>query len=207
MKRKLKNLSMLFCCLSLTIMSCGKRNYFPDPDDPGLSRLTSRGYNIITMYINNVPYINPYRRPLFGGISNTLPTITTKITNNDSVTLQISWQIEINDTSVSYNQPYHSISLLIPVSKSFSAHDFLSMDGQRFSPGTNGIAINYPDNYLDSLAGKSNLYFIDIKYNTLGDGSKHSYSFSGLFDGSIGDSILITKGRFDFEIDADKINF
>ena len=101
MKRKLKNLSMLFCCLSLTMMSCGKRNYFPDPDDRGLSRLTSRGYNIITMYINNVPYINPYRRPLFGGISNTLPTITTKITNNDSVTLQISWQIEINDTSVS----------------------------------------------------------------------------------------------------------
>jgi hypothetical protein len=188
-------------------MSCGKRNYFPDPDDRGLSRLTSRGYNIITMYINNVPYINPYRRPLFGGISNTLPTITTKITNNDSVTLQISWQIEINDTSVSYNQPYHSISLLIPVSKSFSAHDFLSMNGQRFSPGTNGIAINYPDNYLDSLAGKSNLYFIDIKYNTLGDGSRHSYSFSGLFDGNIGDSILITKGRFDFEIDADKINF
>jgi len=207
MKRKLKNLSMLFCCLSLTIMSCGKRNYFPDPDDRGLSRLTSRGYNIITMYINNVPYINLYRRPLFGGISNTLPTITTKITNNDSVTLQISWQIEINDTSVSYNQPYHSISLLIPVSKSFRAHDFLSMNGQRFSPGTNGIAINYPDNYLDSLAGKSNLYFIDIKYNTLGDGSKHSYSFSGLFDGNIGDSILITKGRFDFEIDADKINF
>jgi len=198
---------MLFCCLSLTIMSCGKRNYFPDPDDRGLSRLTSRGYNIITMYINNVPYINPYRRPLFGGISNTLPTITTKITNNDSVTLQISWQIEINDTSVSYNQPYYSISLLIPVSKSFSAHDFLSMNGQRFSPGTNGIAINYPDNYLDSLAGKSNLYFIDIKYNTLGDRSKHSYSFSGLFDGNIGDSILITKGRFDFEIDADKINF
>ena len=198
---------MLFCCLSLTMMSCGKRNYFPDPDDRGLSRLTSRGYNIITMYINNVPYINPYRRPLFGGISNTLPTITTKITNNDSVTLQISWQIEINDTSVSYNQPYHSISLLIPVSKSFRAHDFLSMNGQRFSPGTNGIAINYPDNYLDSLAGKSNLYFIDIKYKTLGDGSRHSYSFSGLFDGNIGDSILITKGRFDFEIDADKINF
>ena len=207
MKRKLKNLSMLFCCLSLTMMSCGKRNYFPDPDDRGLSRLTSRGYNIITMYINNVPYINPYRRPLFGGISNTLPTITTKITNNDSVTLQISWQIEINDTSVSYNQPYYSISLLIPVSKSFRAHDFLSMNGQRFSPGTNGIAINYPDNYLDSLAGKSNLYFIDIKYKTLGDGSRHSYSFSGLFDGNIGDSILITKGRFDFEIDADKINF
>ncbi|HZW70311.1 MAG TPA: hypothetical protein VFF57_05520 [Hanamia sp.] len=207
MKRKLKNLSMLFCCLSLIIMSCGKRNYFPDPDDPGLSRLTSRGYNIITMYINNVPYINPYRRPLFGGVSNTLPAITRKITNSDFDTLQISWQIEINDTSASYNQPYHSVSLLIPVSKSFTSHDFLSMNGERFSPGANAIAVNYPYNYSDSLAGKSNLYFIDIKYNTLGDGSRHSYSFSGLFDGNIGDSILITKGRFDFEIDADKINF
>ncbi|MEO6894859.1 MAG: hypothetical protein ABI136_07445, partial [Ginsengibacter sp.] len=62
-------------------------------------------------------------------------------------------------------------------------------------------------NYPDGLTGKSNLYFINIKYNTSGDGSKHTYSFSGLFNGNIGDSILITKGRFDFEIDAGQINF
>lgn len=207
MKIKIKYIATIYCCISLLIISCGKRNFFPDPDDPGLSRLTSRGYNIITMYINNVPYINPYRRPLFGGISNSLPTITKIITNSAFDTLQISWQIEINDTSGSYNEPYHSISLLIPVSKDFNAHDFLSMNGKRFSPDTNSIAVNYLFNYPDALTGKSNLYFIEIKYNTPGTGSKNTYTFSGLFNGNIGDSILITKGRFDFEINSDQINF
>ena len=207
MKRKLNYIIVLFCCLFLLVIGCEKRNFFPDPDDPGLSRLTSRGYNIVTMYINNVPYINPYRTPLFGGFSNSLPTITKRITNSTLDTLQISWQIETNNSSASYNQPYHSISLLLPVSKDFTAHDFLSMNGKRFSPDTNAIAVNYVYNYPDALTGKSNLYFIDIKYNTPQTGSKNTYSFSGLFNGNIGDSVLITKGRFDFEIDADQIQF
>ena len=81
------------------------------------------------------------------------------------------------------------------------------MNGKRFSPDTNAIAVNYQYNYLETIAGKSNVYFIDIKYSNPGTGSKSTYSFSGLFDGNIGDSILITKGRFDFEIDADQIQF
>jgi hypothetical protein len=206
MKRKPKYIIALLGFITLLFMSCEKRNFFPDPDDPGLSRLTSRGYNIITMYINNVPYINPYHKVLFGG-ANSLPTITKKSTNSTLDTLQISWPIEINDTSTSSNTRYGSISLLLPVSKNFSARDFVSMSGKRFAPDTNAIAINYFNNLQGMAKGKSNLYFIDIKYNTVGNGSEHKYSFSGLFDGNIGDSILITKGRFDFEIDASQIQF
>ena len=207
MKRESKNIIALVCCLSLFFMSCGKRNFFPDPDDPGLSRLTSRGYNIVTMYINNVPYINTYHRPIFGGITNSVPIITRRITNSAFDTLQISWQIEINDSSESYNQPYHSVSLLLPVSKSFSAHDFLAMNGKRLPTDSNAIAVNNFYNYSDTLTGKSNIYFINIKYNSSGNSSKSTYSLSGLFNGNIGDSILVTKGRFDFEIDANQIQF
>ena len=205
MKKKYK---ILLGCLIIVFIGCGKRNFFPDEDDPGLSRLTSRGYNIATMYINNVPYINPYKKPLFGGgVMNRLPTIDLISTNSTFDTLNISWRIEINDSSVSYNQPYQSISLLIPVSKGFTAHDFLAMNGRKFPLDSNAIAINSFYNYSDKLAGKSNLYFINISYNLPPNSSTGTYSLSGLFNGNIGDSILITKGRFDFAIDADKVNF
>lgn len=204
MKRKYKT---LLACLIILLIGCGKRNFFPDEDDPGLSRLTSRGYNIATMYINNVPYINLYQKPLFGGIINRLPTINLISTSSPFDTLNISWEIEINDSSNSYNQPYHSISLLIPVSKNFTAHDFLGMNGERLALDNNAIVINSFDNYSDTLAGKSNLYFINIHYNLPPNSFKGTYSLSGLFNGNIGDSILISKGRFDFEIDADKVNF
>jgi hypothetical protein len=203
MKREYKILLVCFIVLS----GCGKRNFFPDEDDPGLSRLTSRGYNIATMYINKVPYINLYQKPLFGGVTNRVPTINLIATNGTFDTLNISWEIEINDSSNSYNQPYHSISLLIPVSKNFTAHDFLAMNGERFPFDSNAIAINSFDNYRDTLSGKSNLYFININYNLPPNNSIGTYSISGLFNGNIGDSILITKGRFDFSIDANKVNF
>ena len=204
MKRKYTILLTWFIML---LIGCGKRNFFPDGDDPGLSRLTSRGYNIATVYINNVPYINVYRKRLFGGITNSLPTVNRISTNSAFDTLSISWQIEINDNSDSYNQPYHSISLLIPVSKNFTAHDLLAMNGKRFASDTNAIAINSFYNYPASLAGRSNLYFIKVDYNFPPNGPSATYSFSGLFDGKIGDSILITKGRFDFKIDANQIHF
>ena len=194
--------------LLLFIAGCGKRNFFPDEDDPGLNRLTSRGYNIATTYINNVPYINPYRSTIFGGISNTVPTVTLIPTNSTFDTLDISWQIEINVTPVSYNQPYNSISLLMPVPKNFTSHNFLGMSGQRFSSNTNSIVLNSFDNYSGGIAGKSNIYFVNIKYtDSSATSSTRNYAFSGLFNGNIGDSILITKGRFDFKIDASQIKF
>jgi hypothetical protein len=204
MKRKYKT---LIVCLTILLIGCGKRNFFPDEDDPGLSLLTSRGYNIATMYINNVPYINTYHKPFLGGIINSVPTVRRRITNSAFDTLEISWQIKINDSSNSYNQPYHSISLLMPVSKNFTAHDFLAMSGKRFEQDTNAIAINSFYNFQDTLSGKSNVYFVAINYNSPANSSARTYSLSGLFNGNIGDSILITKGRFDFKIDAGQINF
>ncbi len=197
----------LLLCFTLLLIGCGKRNFFPDEDDPGLSRLTSRGYNIATMYINKVPYINTYHKPLLGGITNSVSTVRRIITNSAFDTLEISWQIEINDSSNSYNQPYHSISLLMPVPKSLTARDFVAMSGKRFEHDTNAIAINSFYNFPGTLAGKSNVYFVAIKYNAPANSSARTYSLSGLFNGNIGDSILITKGRFDFEIDASQINF
>src|SRR6185312_11574854 len=61
------------CMIILLLCSCGKRNFYPDADDPGLSILSSYGFNIASVYINKVPYVNPYKKGIIGGIVNTLP--------------------------------------------------------------------------------------------------------------------------------------
>lgn len=207
MKIKTKNICLTCCFLAFILGGCGKRNFFPDEDDSGLSRLTSRGYNIATMYINNVPYINTYSTTIFGGISNSMPIVTLISTNSTFDTLNISWQIEINDRSNSFNQPYYSVSLLMPVQKNFTSADFLAMDGQRFAANTNAIALNSVYNISDTFYQQANIYFVNLKYMSSSATSTNYYSFSGLFNGNIGNTISITKGRFDFKIDASQVKF
>lgn len=188
----------------LLLAGCAKRNFFPDEDDPGLSLLTSNGFNIASSYINEVPYINPYHNTIFG-INNYLPALRKIITNSAFDTLSLSWQIEPNDSSLIYNAKYQSITLLIPVPKIFTQNDFLLLNGQRFSSNTNKINIQSNYYLFNQLSGTSNIYFVEIKKDNSVD--PKNYIISGLFDGNIGDSILITKGRFDFEIGAGSLNF
>jgi len=200
---------IIACILVLYLSGCYKRNFFPDTDDPGLSLLTSHGFNIATAYINNVPYINPFQsNPEFfsTGGTNSVPTLEIIGTGILFDTLSLSWQIEINDNGVaSYNSRYQTISLLMPVPKSFTKTDFFSLNSQRFSSNTNAVVLHSVPYYSDTLLGTSNIYFVNIRYyNTSGT---TNLAFSGLFDGNIGDSILITKGRFDFEIDTATLNF
>jgi hypothetical protein len=197
---------IISCIVVLYLSSCDKRNFFPDPDDPGLSLLTSHGFNIVTAYINGVPFINRYSKPLFGGTINSVPVVRMIATASIYDTLSISWQFERNDSSRSSNQFYPAISLLMPVPKSFTKPDFFALNNQRFSSNTNAVVLRSFNNYSDSLSGTSNIYFVNIKYDHPSNTSTY-LAFSGLFNGNIGDSILITKGRFDFEIDAANLNF
>lgn len=190
---------MLLFAVVLFFSSCEKRNFFPDEDDPGLSRLTFYGYNIATSYINNVPYVNPYRHSFFDFSGNYRPSVERLMTNSDFDTLSISWPIEINDTGDVNHTRFYSISLLTPISKTFTIKDFLALSGKRLSSDSNVVLLN--SNISGSFKGVSNLYFIKITNDA------NYLSFSGLFDGNVGDSILITKGRFDFRIDAADINF
>ncbi|MDQ2864488.1 MAG: hypothetical protein M3R50_12750 [Bacteroidota bacterium] len=197
-------MKFLSIILLLLLAGCTKRNFFPDEDDPGLSRFTSRGYNIATAYINNVPYINPFHKFIIGG-SNSVPTLRKVITNSMADTLSLSWDIGINDNSqASYNGQYHSISLLMPIPKSFNQSNFLQLSGTRSD--SNQIQINSSVNQPYTLAGTSNIYFVQLKIDKSITLPVH-YIITGLFDGNIGDTILVTKGRFDFEIDASTLNF
>jgi hypothetical protein len=204
MKKKFK----ILLCLTILLIGCGKRDFYPDEDDPGLSRFTSRGYNIATMYINKNAYINTYHTGIiFGGITNSVPTLTLIPVNATSNTLIMSWPIELNNRSdTTYNSQYRMISLLMPVSKSFNKVDFIAMKEIRFASNTNSIVLQSSPYSNDSLSGLSNIYFVKINPVQINDSTSY-VELSGLFDGNIGDSILITKGRFDFKIDANQIKF
>ena len=190
--------------LVISLTGCLKRNYFPDQDDPGLSRFTSYGFNIGTFYLNNAPYINPF----FGSArGNSLPTISKIFTNSTFDTLSLSWQIGINDSGIAdANSPYQMISLLMPIPKSFSKVDLIAMGGKRFTSNTNAVILQ-PSYYAgDTLMGLSNIYFVKINPIQTNDSTIY-LQLSGLFNCTIGDSIFITKGRFDFQIDESSLNF
>jgi len=186
----------------LESLTCKRQNLYPDTDNPGLSRFTSYGYNTATEYINGSPYINPFS--VFTG--NDLAYVQKIATTSAFDSLSISWEIVTNDSSLPFNPDYKTISLLMPVSKTFSESDFLALSGQRFASNTNTVTIQeFNDTAFAVLSGTANIYFVKVDSDNSSAGAK--FAFSGLFDGNIGDSILITKGRFDFDISKDGFNF
>ncbi len=176
-------------------------------NDPGLSILSSHGFNIATVYINEVPYINPYSKFIFAGIVNSSPTITKINTNSTFDTFSLSWAIQINDSTNAYLSPYQNISILMPVAKSFTRNDLIAMNGQRFSSNSDKVILKSAYyNPLNILSGFANIYFVKIS-QAQSDTSAPRIFLSGLFNGNIGGSILITIGRFDFVISTNSINF
>lgn len=204
--------------LVLTISGCAKRNYFPDPDDPGLSRFTSYGFDIGTFYLNDTPYINSFLGSTRG---NSIPTLTKIVTSSAFDTLMLSWDIGINDNgNADFNSPYQTISLLMPIPKSFTKADFIAMSGQRFIYNVTSLQTPYYYNDND-LSILPNIYFVKINPIQFNGSTTTSLELSGLFNCKIyiprfigdslitviSDSLIITKGRFDFKIDESSLNF
>lgn len=186
--------------VAIFLSGCAKRNFYPDKDDPGLSRFTSYGYNVVTNYINGKPYINLFS--LLRG--NYLPVFTKLSTNSAEDTLSIYWPIEREDTSKNNNDPYQYLELWMPVSKTFSKIDFLSYNGKRIIDSCS-IAVGSLGNPGAPPKGQANIYFVKIEEDKTY--LNPHLKISGLFDGNIGDSILVTKGRFDFNIDESTLDF
>jgi hypothetical protein len=175
------------------LTTCHFWNFYPDADDQGLSRFTSRGYNIATGYINGRPFMNagPYN-----------PLLYKDSTGNSTDTLQFRWELYPNDT-VSTRSAYRSISFLMPVPQFFNKTNLLAFNGQRF---LNSVPLAIQDTSMKTMTGIATLYFVSVS-EVLFDSNDKYIKLSGLFDGNIGDSVIITKGRFDFEISEKTLNF
>ncbi len=208
MRKGIIQIILLHLSLILFSACTQRRNFFEDSDDPGLSRLTSRGYDIVTLYLNDSAYINLYEHHNLGGSSNSKVAIEKILTNSNKDTLSISWKIQYADET---DPPvgFYNLSLLIPVPTTFNKSDFQNWEGKRLPYDVplnvtlrlnrNNSSFNAPD------TGTASIYFLKINPHE-NQNSTGTYLFSGLFEGSAGNN-RITKGRFDFFVDKGSLNF
>lgn len=182
----------LFLIPLVLLTTCHFPNFYSDPDDQGLSRFTSRGYNVASVYINDKP---------FRDAGSQFPLLRKDSTGNSMDTLHFAWQLYPNDFPVG-PLAYRNIAFLLPVSSSFNQNNLLAFNGQRFS---NSIPITLQDSTAKTIAGTATLYFVAVSQAALGD--QTYIKLSGLFEGKIGDSVIIKKGRFDFQINKNDLNF
>jgi hypothetical protein len=199
-----KNFIILISCLALLIGCNKRRNFYEDTDDPGLSMLTSRGYDIITCYINGEPYINPYKRYLFGG-ANTIVYIQKVESAAAKDSLRISCDLKRAGTDLT-NSPTYSLVLLVPVKKNFSLEDFKALQSHRFPyDSSTKISIQLTENTFSGPSGSASIYFIQTAPQS-NSNSTNDFFFSSLFEGRIEPGTDITKGRFDFLLHPDSLN-
>ena len=175
------------------LTTCHVPSFYTDPDDPGLSRFTSRGGYTATSYIDGRPYMTTgFLYPLLHKDS----------TGNPTDTLQFAWNLYPND-SLFLSPAFDSIAFLMPVPQFFNKMNLLAFNGQRF---LNSVPLILKDSSLKILSGIGTLYFVSVKEDLSHPPEKYIL-LSGLFDGNIGDSVYITKGRFDFQVDERNLNF
>jgi hypothetical protein len=191
--KNFKTFHLLFISVFL-LTKCNFWNFYPDPDDKGLSRFTSRGYNIATSYVNGRSFVNT------GSYS---PLLYKDSTGSSIDTLRLTWGLYPND-SVRTVSAYRNISFLMPVSQSFNKTNLLAFNGQRF---LNSVPLTIQDTSLNTMTGIATLYFVSVSEVVFSDSNDKYIKLSGLFDGNIGDSVIITKGRFDFELSEKTLNF
>jgi hypothetical protein len=168
------------------LTTCHIWNFYPDAEDPALSRFTSRGYNVATSYINGSP---------FGNTGSFDPLLYKDSTGSSVDTLRFSWPLASNS--------FNYISFLLPVPPSFNKTNLLAFNRQRF---LNSVSVTLRDSLFNTITGSGSLYFVSVTESGSDPAEKY-IKLSGLFNGNIGDSVTITKGRFDFEIKENTLNF
>lgn len=189
--------------LLLALTGCYKNYFFEDPDDPGLSRFTNRGYNVTSAYINNEPWVSDFSR-YRGSAPAYLYRDSTGVSKD---TLYINWSGSFSNDSVfrfANWRDFHNLIISLPVNKNFSRNDFLNWNGKAFPDDSTSVSISLSPYYpytsnLYTITGPAKIYFVKIEPSDTAI-SKTGFLVSGLFEGIIADTIKITKGRFDYEL-------
>jgi hypothetical protein len=156
---KFKYCIILICIPFLMSTQCGRNSFFPDPDDPGLSRFTSRGYNVATAYINDGPFVN---------VGSYYPLLQKDSSGSSIDTLKFAWSLYPSDL-LNHNSIYQGISFLLPISSSFSKNDLLAFNGKKISNSISVVIQEIQDSSLKAISGTANLYFVSVNedYPTL----------------------------------------
>lgn len=179
----------------IAFSGCLKQRFLPDPHNPGLNRLTDKQTNTGTCYINDVPYINYWPESGFslGWGPSHFPQLSRVISANAPDSIDLSWRIGKRVNEKFIQGDYNDIIIRVPALQGATLGNFLSWNGKRFSSNECSLYMNYY-----SLKGTANIYFVKISTR---QNDSSFLNISGLFDGNVGDSIIIKKGRFDYVVE------
>ena len=199
MKNQLFKNILLLLLLSFELTSCYKRQFYEDPDDPGLSRFTNRTYNVTSAYINSESWVTSFYS--LSGPSRA--QVFRDSTSSPRDTLQITWEGGFTNRNAFSSSPWRDwpyLTISMPIKKNFSKDDFLNLNGKIFPADSTTVTVSL-SNYefispAVSLTGTGKIYFVYVKPGS----HDREFTIAGLFEGNIGDSIHITKGRFDYRI-------
>lgn len=192
--------------LTLFLSSCTPKPFFEDPSDPELTRFTNRGYDAGAAYINDKAWVTGYSS--VGGYD---ASILVDSNNLGKDSIYLSFQGEYKPT-LSGVQPawryYSQLLIALPVKKNFTRSDFLQWNGRLFPADTTQVTVylsnGFPPFSPTFLRGTGKLYFTNIYSITQ---PQVLLGMAGLFEGKIGDSITISKGRFDFRLGESYTSF
>ncbi|RYY54602.1 MAG: hypothetical protein EOO09_13745 [Chitinophagaceae bacterium] len=189
---------------AFTLVSCQRDRFFEDEDDPGLSRLTSYSYDVCSAYVAGRPWVRPFFNVLRGEAR-----VHLQLRPDAGIydTLDIEFPGRFETEPLPGSVPWQSATTMtfaVPVAKGFTGEKFLAMAGQQFpAPNTQVLVSLHGEPGQGVVTGSGRLYLISIRRS---QAAGQEFVCTGLFDGNIGDSILVTKGRFDYRIREDDHN-
>ena len=183
---------LALCCLLLlsSYSGCFKDRFREDPANAGLSVFSGQRYNVMSFYVNEVPWVRHFDSR--GGPD--MGTIDLVETSASRDSLYLSW------TGGTAGGSDEQLVIGIPVKKNFTLADLMAFRGRRFPDDSTGISISLGvGNRWDPfstrpVAGAGRIYFTGIEPDQPGSVNFLMY---GLFDGTIGTDTVISKGRFD----------
>lgn len=205
--REIRVIRVIIFFITITLFTtCTPKPFFEDPSDPGLSRFTSRGYDAGSAYINGAAWLTGYSS--FGGFDAAIE-VDTNLVGKDS--LYLSFIGEYPEPLLT-PQPawrnYSQLMLALPVKKNFTRNDFLGWNGKVFPADTTFVTLylsnGFPPISPDHISGTGKIYFTRIY--SIND-PQLLLGISGLFEGKIGDSVTVSKGRFDFQLPEFAVSF
>lgn len=195
-------ISLITGALLLLMSSCKKNltNLFADEQSQGLYIFSNTGNNLLSCYVNGVPWRTKDRIAYSGVVmpGNTDYELNiykfARGGNND--TLVFRWEGKFNDADTTT-----FIVFGLSVKKDFTKADFNALQGQRLIVDTltNGYFTTNINGTIPGTKGNGSIYFNKANIDSMGN-------LSGLFETTI-NGLKFTKGRFDEQLNLQMCRF
>ncbi len=209
----MKNYKIIYFALFslIIILNSCKDNlteFFEDPQKNGVSIFSNKGFNLLTCYVNGVPWKTKDRIVTnFGGMYTEIE-IDKLQTNTTKDTLIFTW-LGTKDTLSNYK----SLALRIAVDSSFSSKDFKgNFEGKRIviDSSINGyfttnLNTQFSNRDIPNVKGNGVILFQTASIDK-SSSQNNANNIAGLLSAKIGNN-NITDGRFDHALNIVSINF